>query len=203
MWCHACSWDVIGDLTPNSVTQIRTSVTLFTSRDLTWSSGRLTRQHVSHISVVAHISWGVTNVSSAIDLGRRYWILHPVSCHTPEAVTTVFKCSWGWTQKASETWRAWLQLLINILPSCITLVLYIYYPCHAKERDTKSYTFSLILGATSKFWVTRRRFHTEAPQLVPINELLVVPWCVRTCIERMRVPTPCDAPAVLPFPWFI
>ena len=29
----------------------------------------------------------------AIDLGRPYWILHPVSCHTPEAVTTVFKCS--------------------------------------------------------------------------------------------------------------
>ena len=29
--------------------------------------------------------------------------------------------------KASETCRALLQLLINILPSCITLVLYIYY----------------------------------------------------------------------------
>ena len=49
------------------------------------------------------------------------------ACHTPEAATTVFKCSWGWTQKASETCRALLQLLINILPSCITLVLYIYY----------------------------------------------------------------------------
>ena len=23
------------------------------------------------------------------DLGRPYWILHPVSCHTPEAATTV------------------------------------------------------------------------------------------------------------------
>jgi len=45
-----------------------------------------------------------------------------VSCHTPEAVTTVFKCSWGWTQKASETCRAVLQLLINILPRCTTLV---------------------------------------------------------------------------------
>ena len=31
--------------------------------------------------------------AEAIDLGRPYWILHPVSCHTPEAVTTVFKCS--------------------------------------------------------------------------------------------------------------
>ena len=29
----------------------------------------------------------------AIDLGRPYWILHHVSCHTPEAATTVFKCS--------------------------------------------------------------------------------------------------------------
>ena len=26
------------------------------------------------------------------DLGRPYWILHPVSCHTPEAATTVSKC---------------------------------------------------------------------------------------------------------------
>ena len=33
------------------------------------------------------------SMASAIDLGRPYWILHPVSCHTPEAVTTVFKCS--------------------------------------------------------------------------------------------------------------
>ena len=31
--------------------------------------------------------------AEAIDLGRPYWILHPVSCHTPEAVTTVFKSS--------------------------------------------------------------------------------------------------------------
>jgi hypothetical protein len=64
--------------------------------------------------------------AEAIDLGRSYWILQPISCHTPEAVTTVFKCSWGWTQIASETCRMLLQLIINILPSCITLVLYIY-----------------------------------------------------------------------------
>jgi len=64
--------------------------------------------------------------AEAIDLGRPYWILRPVSYHTPEAVITVFKCSWGWMQKASETCRLLLQLLINILPSCITLVLYIY-----------------------------------------------------------------------------
>ena len=67
-------------------------------------------------------------MASAIEFGRPYWILHPVSCHTPEAAaTTVSKCSWGWTQKASETCRALLQLLINIMPSCIGLVLYIYF----------------------------------------------------------------------------
>jgi hypothetical protein len=37
--------------------------TLLTSRDLTWSSGRLTCQHASQISVVAHISWDVTYVN--------------------------------------------------------------------------------------------------------------------------------------------
>jgi hypothetical protein len=57
MWCYACSWDVRGDLTLNFMAQIHASVTLLTSRDLTWSSGRLTCQHASHISVVAHISW--------------------------------------------------------------------------------------------------------------------------------------------------
>jgi len=29
--------------------------------------------------------------------------LYLAACHTPEAVTTVFKCSWEWTQKASAT----------------------------------------------------------------------------------------------------
>ena len=75
---------------------------------------------------LSHIVYTQYDSAEANDLGRPYWILHPVSCHTPESVTTVFKCSWGWTQKASETCRALLQLLINILPSCITLVLYIY-----------------------------------------------------------------------------
>jgi len=65
MWCYACSWDVRGDLTLNSMVQIHTSVTLLTSRDLAWSSGRLTCQHASQISAVAHISWDVTYVSSA------------------------------------------------------------------------------------------------------------------------------------------
>ena len=43
--------------------------------------------------------------------------------------TIVFKCSWGWTQKASETCRVLLQLLINVLPSCIkvgSLCIYMY-----------------------------------------------------------------------------
>jgi hypothetical protein len=41
--------------------------TLLTSHDLTWSSGRLTCQHTSQISVVAHISWDVTYVSKCTD----------------------------------------------------------------------------------------------------------------------------------------
>ena len=53
---NACSWDVRGDLTLNSMAQIHTSVTLLTSRDLAWGSGRLTCQHASQISAVAHIS---------------------------------------------------------------------------------------------------------------------------------------------------
>ena len=32
-------------------------------------------------------------VRKPIDHGPPYWILHPVSCHTPEAATTVSKCS--------------------------------------------------------------------------------------------------------------
>jgi len=53
---HACSWDVKVDLTLNSMAQIHTSVALLASRDLAWSSGRLTCQHASQISTVAHIS---------------------------------------------------------------------------------------------------------------------------------------------------
>jgi hypothetical protein len=62
MWC----WDVRGDLTLNYMAQIHTSVTLLTSRDLARSSGRLTCQHASQISAVAHISWDVTYVSSVL-----------------------------------------------------------------------------------------------------------------------------------------
>jgi len=61
--------------------QIHISVAPLTSRDLAWSSGRLTCQHASQISAVAHISWGVTYVSSALQTlpvvsrngGNAYW----------------------------------------------------------------------------------------------------------------------------------
>jgi len=53
---NTCSWDVRGDLTLNSMVQIHPSVTLLTSRDLAWSSGRLTCQQTSQISAIAHIS---------------------------------------------------------------------------------------------------------------------------------------------------
>jgi len=62
---NACSSDVRGDLTLNSMAQIHTSVTLLTSRDLAWSSGRLTCQLASQMSAVAHISRDVTYVASA------------------------------------------------------------------------------------------------------------------------------------------
>ena len=37
-----------------------------------------------------------------IDLGRPYWILHPVSCHTPEAVTTVLSAPEDGRKKRSK-----------------------------------------------------------------------------------------------------
>jgi hypothetical protein len=66
MWCYACSWVVRGYLTLNCMAQIHTSLTLLTLRDLAWSSGRLTCQHVSQISAVAQISWDVTCASSSL-----------------------------------------------------------------------------------------------------------------------------------------
>ena len=50
MWCYACGWDVRGDLALNSMAQIHTSVTLLTSRDVTWNRGRFTCQHASEIT---------------------------------------------------------------------------------------------------------------------------------------------------------
>ena len=71
---------------------------------------------------------------------------HAAACHSPEAATTVSKCSWRWTQKASETCRAILQLQINILPSCIMLVLFVYINEHSVGTeeiniDSKVYNF--------------------------------------------------------------
>jgi len=81
MLCYACSSDVKGELTLNSMAQIHTSVTLLMSRDLAWSSGRLKCQHASQISAVAHISWDVMYMSSALQTlpvvsrngGNAYW----------------------------------------------------------------------------------------------------------------------------------
>ena len=52
---NACSWDVRDDLTLNSMVQIDTSVTLLTSRDLAWSSGRLKcQQRLSNFCCRTH-----------------------------------------------------------------------------------------------------------------------------------------------------
>ena len=46
---------------------------------------------ISNCNNTLHVSDALS--AEAIDLGHPYWILHPVSCHTPEAVIRVFKCS--------------------------------------------------------------------------------------------------------------
>ena len=50
---------------------------------------------ISNCDITLHVSdaFCFRTSAEAIDLGRPYWIFHPVSCHTPDAVTTVFKCS--------------------------------------------------------------------------------------------------------------
>jgi hypothetical protein len=61
-----------------------------------------------------------------------------------------FKYYWGWTQKASETCTVILQLLINILLSCITLVLYIYFkflrPVCRMHRNSRVSVYPDIVG---------------------------------------------------------
>ena len=82
-------------LTLHSVAQIHTSVTLLTSRDLAWSSGRLSCQHASQISAIAHISWDVTYVSSALHTlpvvfrngGNAYWKSAPTDLFIWHQVT--------------------------------------------------------------------------------------------------------------------
>jgi hypothetical protein len=86
---NACSWDARGDLTLNSMVQIHTSATLLRSRYLAWGSGWLTCQHASQISAVAHISWDVTYVLSALQTlpvasrneGNAYWKSAPSPSH--------------------------------------------------------------------------------------------------------------------------
>ena len=92
---NACSWDVRGELTLNSMAHIHTSVTLLTSRDLAWSSGRLKCQHASQISAVVHISWDVTYVSSSLQTlpvvsrngGNAYWKSEPKDLFIRHQVT--------------------------------------------------------------------------------------------------------------------
>ena len=58
MWCYACSWDVRGDWTLNSMTQIHTYVTPLTSRDLTWrkrSDRSVNLRHRIQCSIASHI----------------------------------------------------------------------------------------------------------------------------------------------------
>jgi hypothetical protein len=57
-------WYVRGDLTLNSMVQVHTSVTLRMSRDLTWSSGRLTCQHACQHSSERHVSRPELHVKS-------------------------------------------------------------------------------------------------------------------------------------------
>jgi hypothetical protein len=75
-----------------------TSVTLLNSHDLTWSSGWFTCQHAPQISVVAHISWNVTYVSSALQTllpavfrngGNAYWKSAPTDLFIWHQVTTL------------------------------------------------------------------------------------------------------------------
>ena len=54
---------------------------------------QLSSMFISNCNITLHVSDAFCTSAEAIDLGRPYWILHPVSCHTPEAATTVFKCS--------------------------------------------------------------------------------------------------------------
>ena len=94
--------DVRGDLTLNTMVQIHTSATLLTSRDFAWSSGRLTCQHVSQFSAVAHISWDVTYVSSALQTlpvvsrngGNAYWKGVPTDLFIWHRVTRLWRSAY-------------------------------------------------------------------------------------------------------------
>ena len=96
MWCYACSWDVRGDLTLNSMVQIHTSVTLLTSRDLACSSGWLTCQHASQIPAVAQIA--LTCWDRGFESHRRHGylsVVRVVCCQVEVSAT-----SWSLVQRS-------------------------------------------------------------------------------------------------------
>ena len=68
MWCYACS---LGCERRFNIEFYATDSHFFHAAYVTWSHVELWSAHTSHISVVAHISWDVTNVSSALKSTRR------------------------------------------------------------------------------------------------------------------------------------
>ena len=117
--------------------------------------------------------------------------LYLAACHTPEAATTVFKCSWGWKQKASETRRVLLQLLINILPSCSTLVFfYVYYPAVLKLSVVLMFITKHPM-ATSRNWKCRSKCKVNTPKILclawndPLGALLQADLKCGMCALRI------------------
>jgi hypothetical protein len=103
MWCYACSWDVRGDFTLNSMAQIHTSVTLLTTRDLTRRKQsdrsvnlrrRIQCQIASYIQtarVTSHeLTWREDSVSPALE------------AH-PSVVFFISQYDWGKRTEVSET----------------------------------------------------------------------------------------------------
>ena len=92
--------------------------------------------------------------------------LYLAACHSPEFASTVSKCSWRWTQKASETCTAILQLQINILSSCITLVLLYILTYDARKPKHKSNNG---LQFTSPLWPNKLKELAIETQFAPIG----------------------------------
>ena len=114
--------------------------------------------------------------------------LYLAACHTPEAATIVFKCSWWWAQKASETCRVLLQLLINILPSCITLVLYIQ-SVHCKWYYRWCCCFGKLSDKLSAYPRTIKPVKINTRDLLEVDtrdELLVNIPDVTACIKERQ-----------------
>jgi hypothetical protein len=100
-------------------------------------------------------------------------MLHPVSWHKPEAATRVFKYSWGWKQKASETCRVLLQLLTvkfywigQILEDTNTLT----FPSYGNQKVAKMGVCAIrqgLLGAFAKLRKTTVSFVISVCPSVP------------------------------------